>query len=280
MTPIPSLRSIVASGLLIALATIGLSGQESASGYLFLGTEPSAKSGKSYFPIATMDKKKIHVDEGTKLKKVSPSSPCRVSLKTKISSQFVEVLNLDFDNSSMANLRRSSDAVADMQLADSQSEAKIDLLRKDGASEAQMDEVKQQSDEFQDRVKKDVDDGNFELDELADTVFVKGEFLPKTDVIGAYCIVVVTSRNQDFKSREYTGKYQGARAKYIGDLSKGEIRKFKLRFALNEFNLRRAEYQFHLFSESGEQVAMSNSRALKGLTDQEFQKFNESLGAK
>ncbi len=276
-------KTFIVSVLLAACAASGLSAQEIAPGYLFLGSEPSARSGKSFFPIVAMDKKKIYVDEGTKIRKVSPNAPCRTRIKTKVSDRFVEVLELDFGTSSMSNLQRSSDAVADMQMADSQREAKIALIQQGGGAagqdqETQINEVKQNSSDFQERMKADLDAGNFELDELADTIYVKGEFLPKTDVPGAYCIVVVTSQRQDFTTREYIGKSQSVRAKYLGDLTKDQIYKLKVRCAVNEFNLRMAEYQLHLFSETGEQVAMSTSRALKALTDEEFRKFQESLG--
>lgn len=277
-------ETFIASVLLAAGAASGLSAQEIAPGYLFLGSEPSARSGKSFFPIVAMDKKKIYVDEGTKIRKVSPNAPCRTRIKTKVSDRFVEVLELDFGTSSMSNLQRSSDAVADMQMAESQSEAKIALIQQGGGGgsaqdqDNQINELKRSGSEFQERMKKDLDDGNFELDELADTIYVKGEFLPKTDVPGAYCIVVVTSQRQDFTTREYIGKSQSVRAKYLGDLTKDQIYKLKVRCAVNEFNLRMAEYQLHLFSETGEQVAMSTSRALKALTDEEFRKFQESLG--
>lgn len=61
------------------------------------------------------------------------------------------------------------------------------------------------------------------MDELADTVYANGEFLPQTYISGAYCIIVVTSQRQDFKSREYVEKYQDARAKYLGDPTKGKF---------------------------------------------------------
>lgn len=111
------------------------------------------------------------------------------------------------------------------------------------------------------------------MDELADTVYANGEFLPQTYISGAYCIIVVTSQSQDFKPREYVGKYQDARAKYLGDPTKGKIHRLKARCALSEFNLRKAEYQIRLYSEAGEQVAMSSSRSLKPLTCEQFSNF-------
>ena len=276
------LKTIMAYAIMTSLSVAWLFAQETPGGYLFLGGEATARSGKSYFPVVTMDKKKIHVDEGIKTKKVSQNAPVRMRLKTRVSDRFVDVLELDFGTSSMSNLKRSSDAIADMQLAQAQSESKIALIEQgDGSADtkaAEISVVKEYSEDFQDRTKNDIDTGNYELDEVADTIYVTGEFLPRSDVPGAYCVIVVTSQRQDFNSREYVGKYQGARAKYLGDLAEGKIFKLKVRCALSEFNLRRAEYQIHLFSETGEQVAMSNSRALKSLTQEEFQKFQESLG--
>lgn len=280
MNFIHSLKSFLAFGFLVVFSSSGLFAQEDSGGYLFYGSEASARSGKSYFPIIGMDKRKIHVDLGTKLKKVPANAACQTRLALKVSDRFVEVLELDYDTASMTNLQRSSNAVADMQLAGAQSEAEIALLDREGGAsrETKINEIRQENNEFQERMKRDLDDGNFELEELADTVYVKGEFLPQADVPGAYCIVVVTSQRQDFTTREYIGKVQGARAKYLGDLTKGRIYKLKARCALGEFSLRRAEYQLHLFSETGEQVAMSNSRGLRTLTGEEFQKLDSSLG--
>ena len=233
--------------------------------------------------MVKMDKRKIYVDEGTRVRKVAASSPCRSRLKTKLSNRFVDVMRLDFSTSSMENLRRSSDAIADMQLIETQSEIAIsDLQREERASgvsrDSQINEIKAQNEEFQEEMKENYEKGNFELDELADTIFVKGEFVSNADIADAYCVVVVVSQRQDFTTREYIGRVQSARAKFLGDLAADETFSFKIRCAVNEFNLDTAQFEFHLFDGEGAQVAMSTSRGLKALTSDQYDQFKRTLG--
>jgi hypothetical protein len=75
------------------------------------------------------------------------------------------------------------------------------------------------------------------------------------------------------------GRGRFARAKYIGDLLAEEIVELRVRVSTGEFNKETAEFQMHLFTGDGEQVAMSNSRGLKPLTPQEVATFRE-LSAK
>lgn len=256
--------------------------KEEAAGYLFFGGDISTRSGKSYFPMVKMDKRKIYIDEGTRVRKVSASAPCRSQLKTRVSNRFVEALELDFGTSSMANLRRSSDAIAEMQLMETQSEIAIsDYQREERASgvsrDSQIAEVKTRNEEFQEEMRRSYDEGNYELPELADTIFVKGRFLPSANIKGAYCVVVVVSQRKDFASREVVGRVQSARAKYLGDLRQGEVFDFKLRCAVSEFDLHSAQYELHLYDETGSQIATSVSRGLKALTQEQYAQFKSSL---
>lgn len=43
----------------------------------FVGIDVSAELGRSFFPIVNVDKKKIHVDRGTNIEKISSQVPCR-----------------------------------------------------------------------------------------------------------------------------------------------------------------------------------------------------------
>ncbi len=273
--------------VLIAFGLYGQDSQEAPAGYLFLGVEASAQSGKSFFPIVKMDKKKIHVDSGMSIKKVSPRARCRTGAKLTVSDRLVEVLEMGFSTSSMANMRRSSDAISDMQLAEAQADFQVNALLTGGQTPATagplgsqpstVDEVRASNREFQDDVQRDIDDGEFEVGGLVDTVFLKSEFLPATDIAGAYCVVVVTYNKRDYNSGEYTGKGGIARAKFIGDLRKDELFKLKARISTSEFNQRGAEYQVYLYSEEGEPVALSNSRGLKPLNRADYNKFTNAL---
>ena len=58
---------------------------------------------------------------------------------------------------------------------------------------------------------------------------------------------------------------------------KDEIRKLNLRFSLPEFSLKSVEYSLHLYTDIGDEIAMSSSRGLKPLTQSEFEKLKSAL---
>lgn len=279
------LKTLSVLSALSCFAGAGLFAQEAPGGYLFFGTEASALVGKSYFPIVTMDKKNIYVDNGASLKKVSARTPCAVRHELVLTESFAEVLEMKFNTSSMRNIQRASTAVADMHQAQFQSEIEIARIQGfgGGAAEAelsetdqrQIEDIRQDNSDFQTSMQEGLDSGAFEAEELADTVHVRGTLIPQVDIEGAYCIVVVTYDRQDPASGEHLGRGSFARAKYIGDLLQEEIVELRVRCAFGEFNTDTAEYALHLFSKGGEQVAMSNSRGLKPLTVKEVAIFRE-----
>ncbi len=277
------------------LATPWMRGQEEpeTGGYLFFGTSVSAEAGDSHFPIVGMDKKNIFVDAGINVKKVSLRAPCRVRSELMLSESFADVLEMKFTTSSMTNLQRSAQAVSDMQFSAVQSEIHVSMLSSqlegdpfspdasasDMAIQSQIEDAQQDNSDFQASMQDSLDMGTFEADELADTVHVKGTLIPKTDLLGAYCVIVVDHEVHDLETGEIEGRGRFARAKYIGDLLAEEIVELRVRVSTGEFNIETADYQMHLFTGDGEQVAMSNSRGLKPLTPQEVATFKE-LSAK
>jgi len=200
---------------------------------------------------------------------------------------------MTFTTSSMTNLQRSAQAVSDMQYSAVQAEIQVSMLNSqlegdplspdaspsDMAIQSQIEDVQQDNSDFQSSMQDSLDMGTFEAEELADTVHVKGTLIPKTDLPGAYCVIVVDYDVQDLETGELEGRGRFARAKYIGDLLAEEIVELRVRVSTGEFNKETAEFQMHLFTGDGEQVAMSNSRGLKPLTPQEVATFRE-LSAK
>jgi len=262
--------------------------EDETGGYLFFGTEVSALVGKSNFPMVTMDKKNIYVDIGTEVKKVSLRSPCAVRTELVLTERFVDVLEMKFNTSSMENIKRAARAVSDMHVAEFQSEVEIARIQGFGGMPAEdlseadtqrIDDIRQDNDDFQTGMQEGLDQGAFEADELADTVHVSGTIIPKTDVEGAYCIVVVDYDRQDLNTGEIEGRGRFARARFIGDMYEEEIVGLNVRCAVGEFNTETAAYSVFLFDKNGEQVAMSNSRGLKPLTVMEVKLFRE-LAAK
>ncbi len=266
---------------------------DETGGYLFFGTEVSALLGKSHFPVVAIDKKNIFLDVGTEVKKVSLRSPCSVRTELVLTERFVDVLEMKFNTSSMENIKRAARAVSDMHVAEFQSEIEIariqgigsnlagagDAIELSDADQQRIADIRQNNDEFQMGMQEGLDHGAFEADELADTVHVNGTIIPKTDVEGAYCIVVVDYDRRDPSTGEEEGRGRFARARYIGDMFEEEIFGLHVRCAVGEFNTETATYSLFLFDKDGEQVAMSNSRGIKPLTVQEVAMFRK-LAAK
>ncbi|MBN12385.1 MAG: hypothetical protein CMI17_05190 [Opitutaceae bacterium] len=290
-----SSECLAVSTALALIAIPWMSGQQESEpgGYLFFGTSVSAEAGESHFPIVSVDKKNIFVDAGIDVKKVSLRAPCHVRAELMLSESFADVLEMKFTTTSMTNLQRSAQAVSDMQFSAVQSEIAVSMLSSqlegdplsvdaspaDMAIQSQIEDVQQNNSDFQSSMQDSLDMGNFEAEELADTVHVKGTIIPKTDMPGAYCVIVVGYDIHNLETGEMEGRGRFARAKYIGDLLAEDIVELRVRVSTGEFDKETAEFQMHLFTGDGEQVAMSNSRGLKPLTPQEVATFRE-LSAK
>lgn len=262
---------------------------EETGGYLFFGTEASAEAGKSHFPIVAVDKKNIYVDEGTGVKKVSQRASVRTRPELKLAERYADVLDFKYKASSMENIKRAAQLVADMQFQQTQAEVEVailsgqmegnvgdlDLSASDQQIVSQIEDIQQDTSDFQSSMQDALDTGAFEIDELVDTVFVKGTLDPVTDIPGAYCVVVVNYDVMDIETREIEGRNRVARARYLGDLVAGELVDLQLRIPLSEFPEDSADYEFHLFTGDGEQVALSNSKGLKPLTPEQVATFRE-----
>ncbi len=281
-----SFKRLFALVSLFAFAVSGLYAQdaeENAAGYLFFSLDVSAESGRSHFPIVAVDQKNIYVDNGMAVKKVSARASCRVRKELMLAENYAEVLDIDFNTSSMRNLQRQANAVSDMHVAQFQSETEIALIKGSvgfgeelsDTAQAQIEDIQQTNDDFQTGMQEGLDHGAFEVDEFADTVHVRSTLLPNRDMEDTYCVVVVSYRREDPESREFEGEGLFARARYVGDLRKDELTVIRVRCAVGEFNTDTAEYQLYLFSKEGEPVALSNSQGLKPLTAQQVATFKE-----
>ena len=80
----------------------------------------SALSGKSFLSVVGTDKRKIHVDAGTKIKKVSLRAACQTNKRLTVSEKFVQILDIDLGLVSVAKMNRTADAIADAQFMDIQ----------------------------------------------------------------------------------------------------------------------------------------------------------------
>lgn len=276
--------------VLIYGSSLGLSQESSEDairGYLFVGSDASALSGKSFLPVVGADKRKIHVDAGTKTKKVSLRAACRANKRLTVSEKFVQVLDIDLGVVSVANMNRTADAIADAQFMDMQAEVAINDVRSGAANDLPImggvdtrlgvDEFERSNEDFQRDSLISLQDGAYGIDGVADTVIIKGEIIPQSDIESAYSLMVVDFIAIDYDSKESLGRRRHGGIRYVGDLRKDEIRKLNLRFSLSEFSLKSVEYSLHLYSSKGDEIAMSSSRGLKPLTQSEFEKLKSAL---
>lgn len=260
---------------------------EATRGYLFIGSDASARSGKAFLPIVGVDKRRIYVDGGSRTKKVSLRAPCRANKRLTMSEMFLEILDIDLGVVSVANMNRTADAMADAQFMDMQAEAAISDVRSGAASNLPVrggvdtrlgvDEFERSNEEFQRDSLINLQDGAYGIDGLADTVIIKGEVIPHSDIPGAYCLLVVDFGAIDYDSKESLGRRRIGGIRYVGDLRKDEVEKLNLRFSLSEFSLRSVKYSLHLYSGSGDEVALSSSKGLKALTHAEYEKLDSTL---
>ena len=278
------------SFVLVCVSSLGLSQEDSEDairGYLFVGSDANARSGKSFLPVVGADKHKIYVDAGTKTKKVSLRAACRANKRLIVSEKFVQVLDIHLGVVSVANMNRTADAIADAQFMDMQAEVAINDVRSGAANDLPLtgnvdtrlgvDEFERSNEDFQRDSLINLQDGVYGIDGVADTVIIKGEVIPQSDIKGAYCLIVVDFTAIDYDSKESLGRRRHGGIRYVGDLRKDEIRKLNLRFSLPEFSLKSVEYSLHLYTDIGDEIAMSISRGLKPLTQSEFEKLKSAL---
>ena len=97
-----------------------------------------------------------------------------------------------------------TDAIADAQFMDMQAEVAINDVRSGAASglpimggvdtRLGVDEFERSNEDFQRDSLINLQDGAYGIDGLADTVIIKGEVIPHSDIEGAYCLKSTTIR--------------------------------------------------------------------------------------
>lgn len=201
----------------------GLSGQEEASGYIFQGLSISARSGRTYFPVITVDKRKIHIDAGEKMKKLSLETFCLGQKHMSVSDQFLEVLELDVVTTSTTNIHRESDIMSDMHRAQGQSESETAIMSAQGSGIESIQTVKEANAEMQSSMQEGLDSRVFEGSGYADIVYVDLEFLPSANVEGTYCVFALNYVAVNVNTGKPVGRRLVARIKYLGNLRKDKL---------------------------------------------------------
>lgn len=254
-----------------------LSGEEETSGYMFQGLNINARSGNSYFPVVTVDKRKIHIDVGDKMKKLSLETFCLGQKNMSVSGQLLEVLELDVLTTSTTDLHREADVASDMHRAEGQSETEAAIMSAKGAERGSIQAVKDSNAEMQSSMREGLESKMFEGSGHADIVYVDLEFLPNADIEGAYCVFALNYVAVNVDTGKPIGRRLVARVKYLGNLRKDKLFKMKKRFAMNEFSLGDSEYSLHVFSGEGKEIAMSISRGLKKLSEAEMEQIRAAM---
>ncbi len=267
----------------LILAT-GASGQEEAAGYMFEGLNISAQSGRAFFPVLTVDKRKIHVDAGDRTKKVSLDTFCLARPKMRLTDKYLEVLDQDIVTSSTTAIYLEGEAIAEMHRAQGQAETHAAIISSragggsvSGDARGQIEAIKSANEDLTTDLQDGLDDKRFEGIGRADVIFLEMELLPSADIKGAYCVFGLNYLAVNADTGKPSGRRHVARVKPLGDLKKDKLFKLKKRFAMNEFSLEDSEYTLHIFTGEGEEVAMSSSQKLKGLSESDYQALRDAI---
>ncbi len=252
--------------------------EEEVAGYVFLGADLRAKQGDKFFPIAAVDKRNIHIEKGSRIRKVENTAVCSLTNNIILSENFAEILSFDYKFASMSSGQAEADAFAQMfrteALADATVSKKewefqqVNDTSHDNAPdvEAAAAEMKQDSIDYNDYVEELVDTGSLSGSMKNDTIFVDFEILPQNDLPSAYCAVVVSYDHPDEEKNGIPVREAFVRARYIGDLKKGEIERIRFSRKLSQFQETNVQCDLLLYSNEFGQVATNLSKALKPVT--------------
>ncbi len=284
-----SIRVFALSSFLLIASnqSVWASSDEEPAGYLFMGSDLSAKQGKSHFPVVKVDKKNIYVDQGSKIRKVSISSPSRLTNNIVLSEDFVEVLELDYNFASMQSLEAQSRAVSDMFMMAAQTEYEVSRLEgaleaDSGLSEAQRDEIRNDisrleydNDNVQENVQELIDSGHFDDVSQNDTLFMDIEILPTSDIADAYCVVEISFDPDPENAKDSVRRTSFVRTSYIGDLVAGRGERIRFSRKLAPFPDNNVQCKLHIYSNQKGEIATSLSRGLKSMTAKEVARYRE-----
>lgn len=242
--------------------------------YLFLGVDVMAESGSRYYPVTTVRKRHLYIDLGEKEKRLPIRTPCVLRTKWEITQKFAEILEMATDME-MSQDTTELDAMADMIRAERRS-AMLAADARNAGDGRRAQAIEERNQDYQTSVQDLIDRGELVDPGQVDTITINASILPQADATNAYMVACVTYDIEDPDTGEIRGRGGQAKAHYLGDLTKGEVRELKFRSGVDAFKQEGAEVTLHLYAGSGESIALSNSPKLKELTPKQVQKLREN----
>ncbi len=238
--------------------------------YYFVSGNLNAKSGSGHYPMVTMTKRHIVVQRSSKLRKISRDAPIIIQLRPLYTDTVVEARNLEVDFSSSLPARAEAEAISQMFRYEIGTEQEIALLENVASGNGrfrrnydQIEELKQDSLEFQSSVEDLTLNRTYDLEDRSDTVFLSFELLPEYDYEDAYLAVAVSwtprGQNTDGDRRTRTQVF----SKYIGTLEANKVKEVKVRHNLERIVPKHAECELFLFHGEGQAIATTLSRGLR-----------------
>ena len=264
---------ILSLGALFAF--INAWGEESANEadldqYFFIGGSLSAAEGKSYFPIASVTKRHLYVDKGSKLKRLSNRVPVIVQLKPALSDRYIELSAFDVSFSSSLPALIEARAVSEAMRHEMGTDLEIASLPKIESrgprwrlNYDQIENLNRDTQEFQDNLRDQVDYATDVAENQMDTVHLEFELTPDRDYRDVYAAVAISYA---FPRRDEAQRGSQVFARFIGDLEGGKSELVKLRASLVQFRAFDTRSEVFLFDGEGTPIATNLSRRLQKMT--------------
>lgn len=275
MKSIPKLRLflLLLSGAFCSLVqepSVASEEQESDT-YLFLGAAVMAESWKQHYPIVSVSKKRILVEDGDKLKKLPLRAACSLRTEWVLTENYAEVLEMK-TSMKLLNDKNEMRAMVDMMRHERQSAQDAYNARTSGNRE-RAEHIEERNQDFQRSTQDALENGDFIKDGAVDTIKIDTSIIPQADFENAYMVACVTYDRKDPNSGKTTGKGGRAKAHFVGNLHAGEIHRIQINATVDQFQNTGAKVSMYLYYQNGEAIALSNASNLRRLTTEQVQKI-------
>lgn len=279
--------------------------ENTGSTYAFVGADLLAEYKTDFYPVLSADRKGLVIDSSVGDKHVDTDARYSVQLRVKFSNNLTKVEDFKFYFDSEKETRRMMDILADQAMLGDQFEIEASSLRQEIAEyvkkipalefydsgrdnsdivnkmwdqlagmQSQLDEVESAAEEYNDLYYQIIADQQIK-DRISDTIYLSMRLNPRFNVENAYCALMIT--------RGGGGSYPGSQnqavstvhVRKIGNLRAGVNQKVTLSWPVIEGSYADAACEIFLYSGNGESIALTNSRALKELTWEQYLRVKE-----
>jgi hypothetical protein len=266
--------------LLIWVGSLGICTAEDSPEkpiYVFDAIDVQAKTKWGQAPIVSASRWGVKVDTAEGIKRFSYSGDFRLYPTTGSAREIVEVESFNTVLGDARRNEREARAMAEVQQYQIETDIAIsDIARSggnlSGAAQTRIAELRGEYDEFEENIRGSIESGNYESEELRDSIYLTLELRSPQEVRDAYCVVKIRYNvpNLDFPGGRQLLTIGQVRR--VGHLEEGKSRKVKLNFRLRPGYLEEARPEFHLFSGDGEKLATTIAPGLRKLTREAFLK--------